>query len=246
MLRQFGYLKAILLGLLIGMYAGPVLADGRNETWVEVSATGTATGKPDTAMLSLTVLRTAATAREALDKNNQAMGKVLAGLTKAGIAEGDIQTSGFSMQPKYTHPRPDKNGQRPPPILTGYAVSNQLSVRVRKIDQVGTILDQAVSLGVNRISNIRFMVADPEGLREQAREAAVKKAKKKALTLTRTSGVVLDRVLQIKEHASPPRPRLMRSATAMMESTGSVPLAGGEISYSVNVQMRWVIGNKRG
>ena len=71
---------------------------------ISVSGEGEATAAPDMALINLTVLREADTARAALDANTAAMAEVLAAMQAAGIAETDLQTSGFSIQPRYVYP----------------------------------------------------------------------------------------------------------------------------------------------
>jgi uncharacterized protein len=237
-------LLAVLIALI--MFALPTtratLADEAAEPYVEVSGTGTASGQPDTAMISLTVLRLGKTARAALNANNDAMASVLSGLMAEGIAKADLQTSGFSMQPRYVYPKPGKDGQRPAPVLTGYAVSNQLSVRVRDLERVGILLDKAVSMGINKIGNIRFSIEDASALREQARIKAMQNATLKAATLTVAGNVSLGKILAIQEHQSASRPRpMMQAQRAMMESASKVPVAAGEVSYAVTVKVRWAL-----
>ncbi|MDA4633629.1 SIMPL domain-containing protein, partial [Escherichia coli] len=102
------------------------------------------------------VLQEKPTAREALTANNETMAKVLDAMKKAGIAERDLQTSGFNIDPRYVYPD-NKQGQPPQaPKIVGYAVSNSLSVRVRDLKKVGEILDQSVTLGVNQGGNLTF------------------------------------------------------------------------------------------
>jgi uncharacterized protein len=240
---SFRYLRGIVLTTLLTAFALPSQADTDPVRYVEVSASGTVSAAPDNALLSLSVVRTGKTARQALDANNAAMTKVLSGLVKAGISKTDLQTSGFSMQPRYVHPKPGRDGQRPAPVLTGYSVSNQLAVRIRDIGRVGAVLDQVVSLGVNQIGNIRFMVEEPDQLRDQARVAAVKNARKKALTLTRTGEVSLGRMLSVTEQSTGLPPQLMRAERAMMSAPGRVPVAEGEISFRVDVRVRWALAD---
>ena len=67
-----------------------------------VSGEGTVEIAPDMAILSLVVMREAPTAEGALATNSEAMTAVMKAMTGAGIAERDIQTTQFSIQPRYT------------------------------------------------------------------------------------------------------------------------------------------------
>jgi uncharacterized protein len=204
-----------------------------------VSGEGSASAAPDMALISLTVLREAATAREALDANNAAMGEVLAAMKTAGIAEKDLQTSGFSIQPKYVYPDPDKTDQPQEPKIVGYTVNNTLGVRVRDLTKLGAIIDQSVTLGVNQGGEITFTKDDPSPILEEARKNAVKDALAKAKTLTSAAGVATGRILEISEQSFQPQPiPMMRAELAMAKSAdAAVPVAAGENTYRVNVNV---------
>lgn len=203
---------------------------------IRVTGEGRATLVPDMAMLQLMVTREGATAREALDANSAAMQGVLAAMREADIGERDLQTAQFSIQPRYRHHRPDAAGQQEPPEIVGYTVSNSVLVRVRDLAQVGAILDKSVSLGVNQGGNIEFLNDDASAALEQARVAAVKDALQRAATLTAAAGVKSGRILEISEQSHRPRPMPMARAEMVMSAdAGSVPIAGGENTYSVTV-----------
>jgi uncharacterized protein len=205
---------------------------------IRVTGEGRAALAPDMALLHLMVTREGASAREALDANSQAMQEVLAEMRKSGIAERDLQTAQFSIQPRYQHHKPNAVGQQEPPAIVGYTVSNGLLVRVRDLEQVGAILDRSVSLGVNQGGNIQFLNDNPAAALEQARVAAVKDALQRAATLTAAAGVKSGRILEISEQSYQPRPMPMARGQMMMAAeSSSVPIAEGENSYSVTVNM---------
>lgn len=205
---------------------------------ISVSATGNATVVPDMARLNLTVQRQAKTARAALDANNEAMAAVLAEMKQQGIADRDLQTSSFNIQPQYHYPKSSSGGNKAPK-LTGYIVSNSLTVRIRDLAKLGSILDKSVSLGVNSGGGITFTTDKPAPVIEQARKNAVASAIAKAKTLTEAAGVNLGRILEISEtNRQPPRPRAMARMESAM-AADAVPIAAGENSYSVTVNIRW-------
>ena len=203
-----------------------------------VTGEGHAELAPDMAILALTVTREAETAGDALDANSNAMAEVLAAMKAAGIRENDLQTSGFSIQPRYFHPPVKPSGQREAPQIVGYTVRNSLTVRVRDISSVGTILDKSVSLGVNEGGNIRFTNEDPSGAITQARTQAVRNALAKARTLADAAGIKTGRILEISEHSANPRPMHMADAEVSLVRAGSaVPVATGENIYKVMVNI---------
>jgi len=237
---RLGLLVSCLLGL--GQGAPVLAADNEPYPQVVVSGQGSAEMAPDMALLQLTVMREAGTARAALDANSAAMAEVIAALRKQGIEERDLQTTGFSIQPKYVYPSPKSQGEDRTPRIVGYTVRNGLGVRVRDLKQLGAIIDQSVSLGVNEGGNIQFTNDDPAAAIELARERAVKNAMAKARTLAVAAGVKLGRVLEISEQSYRPAPAPMVQAEMMMaKAADAVPVAAGESSYQVSVHMSYAL-----
>jgi len=221
------------------------LADEAPRPRITVTGEGQASAAPDMAVLSLVVLQEKPTAREALTANNEAMAKVLDAMKKAGIAERDLQTSGFSIDLRYVSPDNKDNTQPPEaPKIVGYAVSNSLTVRVRDLKKVGDILDQSVTLGVNQGGNLTFTNDKPEAVVEEARKKAVANAMAKAKTLTEAAGVSLGKVVEISEQSYSPRPMPMGQAKMMTAAPAdSVPVATGENTYNVNVNVTFELKN---
>lgn len=209
---------------------------------ITVTGQGDASIAPDLAILNLSVLREADTARQALTDNNEAMAKVLAAMKEDGIEERDLQTGGFSIQPRYVYPD-DKNGLTQPKI-SGYSVSNTLTVKVRDLTKLGNILDQSVTLGVNQGGDITFTNDDPSTAITEARKEAIKDAVAKAKTLTEAAGVSVGKVISINETSAIPTPRPIgfpRMVTAQSMAADSVPVATGENTYNVNVTVTFEI-----
>jgi uncharacterized protein YggE len=241
MINPVGIHNAVLhvVTIVILSIATPALAhDDSVIPRIMVSGQGSANVAPDMAVLSLTVTREAGTAREALDANSAAMNDVLKAMKAEGIERRDLQTSGFSIQPRYSRPVASQSGQREPPRIVGYTVRNSLTVRIRDIDALGAILDKSVTLGVNEGGNIMFTNADPSAVIEQARVKAVHQALSKANTLAAASGVEIGRILEISEQSGMPRPMPMaRAEMSMAMAADSVPVAAGENTYKVTVSV---------
>lgn len=205
---------------------------------IAVSGEGTTTSAPDMAILNLTVLRDATTAREAMTANNEAMAKVLEAMKKSGVEDRDLQTSGVNIQPRYIYPD-DKNGLKEPQI-SGYTVSNSLTVRVRDLSKVGNVLDESVTLGVNQGGDLTFVNDNPAATINEARKRAVTDAMAKAKTLADAAGVGLGRVIEINEQNRSPMPMPIARQVKMMAAAApqdSVPVAAGENSYNVTVNV---------
>ncbi|MCB1842927.1 MAG: SIMPL domain-containing protein [Halioglobus sp.] len=226
-----------LMGTL--MAAEPSRADDELRRIV-VNGSGSAEIAPDMALLTLTVNREAATARAAVTENSKAMAEVIAAMRKLGVAERDLQTTAFSIQPRYTHVPRVSGSQQDTRKFVGYTVRNTLNVRLRDISKVGEALDQSVTLGVNEGGDIAFANDDPSAALEQARRQAVQDATARARTLAVAAGVTLGKVMEISEQSYyPVQPRPMMRA--MAADSGEVAVAQGENSYQVSVNMSFAI-----
>lgn len=205
---------------------------------ISVTGTGEVRARPDIAIVALGVMKRAATAREALTQNNQAMAEIIAHLRQSGIDEKDIQTSNFSVNPAYQY---DNQGQQPPKII-GYDVSNQVTAIIRKLDALGTILDEAVSKGSNQIYGISFSIDDPSAREDEARKLAVEDAARKARLLAESAGITLGPILNISEMLiSPPIPLHAKAQRMEAAADSSVPVAQGEQVITVQVNVSWEI-----
>lgn len=217
-------------------------ADDKSASIISLSGTGSVSVAPDMAIVSFGVVKEAKTAREALDANNLAMASVLKAMEDNGIEKKDLQTSGFNIQPRYFYPKRKANGQQPPPQITGYVVSNNLTIRIHEIERAGAILDLSVTLGINTGGNIQFTNSETSAVLKEARTKVVKAAIEKAQTLAEAANVELGAILNISENSSRPRPVAIAQARSLsVQEDASVPIASGENSYQVIVQMSWEI-----
>jgi uncharacterized protein YggE len=224
----------LLASLSLPAYAGTITIEGRGE----VMAT------PDMAQINSGVTTQGATAREALDANTAAMADLIAELKAAGIEPRDIQTSGFSVNPNYVYTdERDANGYSLPPKINGYQVSNTVTVTVRKLDTLGSILDKSVTVGANTINGVSFSVADPSELYDEARKAAFADARAKAELYATAAGSTLEDILSISEGQTfnDPQPYPMY-ARADMAASAPVPVQAGELAFAINVSVQWELG----
>ncbi|TBZ46132.1 SIMPL domain-containing protein [Rhizobium leguminosarum] len=240
------YTRTVLMTALLALplaAAAPAFAQEMKprEPVISVTGDGESSVAPDMAIVNFAVVKQAKTAREALDENNKAMNDVLAALKSGGIAERDLQTSGFSIQPQYNYPQP-VDGQQQQPQLIGYQTINSVTVRLRDLAKLGAVIDQSVSLGINQGGDIQFTNDKPDAAIEEARKDAVAEAVKMAKTLSEAAGVKLGRIIEINENVPRAMPQPVYRATMMKEaSDAAVPVQSGENNYNVSVTVTFAI-----
>lgn len=190
---------------------------------------------PDTAMISMGVNVNAPTASAALEANSKSMQAMLAVLKQAGVAEKDVQTSDFVVQPRLDY----GNNTGQPPKTVGYDVINQVTVTVRDLPSLGGILDKAVQSGSNQINGISFSVKDPQAALDEARQKAFADALRKAEVYAAAAGLQLGPIVSISESSGYAPPVPMRAKA--MAAEAAPPIAAGEQVIGLDVTVSWEI-----
>ena len=228
----------IALALLAVLFVSPVFAeDSKLIRTISISGHGEIRAVPDLAVVSIGVTSQGASARDALDVNTKSMKALLDTLKGAGIDARDMATSNFTVGPRLDYG--NNNGQ--PPKVVGYDVNNMVTVTVRKIEDLGGLLDVAVTTGSNTINGVSFSVSKPDSMLDEARKAAVVDARHKADIYAAAGGFTLGNIISLSEGTAyqPPTPYMVKSARA--ESSDAVPIAQGEQTLSIDVSIAYEI-----
>ena len=223
----------ILAGSAAAASAQTVASDAAfRATTLNLSAYGETRVAPDQATISLGVQNDAPTAAEAIRQNAAKMTQVIAALRKAGIPEKDIQTSNLSVSPQYVYQ------ENLPPRLTGYQVSNQVTVTSHDMSRVCQLVDATVNAGADTVGGISFGLNDSTAAENDARVKAVQALQAKADLYARATGYHLVRLISLSEGSSyaapppmPPSPMYMAKA----ERDVSTPVSAGETRVRVDV-----------
>ncbi len=164
------------------------------------------------------------------------MAKVIAQLKTLGIAEKDIQTSGINLNAEYEYVQATQRNR-----FKGYRVSNQVSVKMRDIDKLGTVLDQVVASGATNINGPYFSIADDSSVKRAARAAALANGKAQAEGYARAAGYGGVRLLSVSEGlVGRPMPYAMMRQTANVEAMdASVPVQPGQVGTSVVLNLQY-------
>jgi uncharacterized protein YggE len=220
--------KALTLSAILALpLAVPAMAEVP-QPMITVTGTGTVQAAPDLATLMIGVTTDGATAAEALAANSASVEAVIARLTASGIEPRDMQTSNLSINPNWTS---NDSGSS---SVSGYVATNLLTVRVRKLDGLGAVLDASVAEGANTLNGLTFGLAAPEPALNEARKAAVADARAKAELLVAAAGLKLGRIVTISENGAWTDPQPMFRASA-----AAVPVAGGELGLTANVTVQY-------
>jgi uncharacterized protein YggE len=230
MIRRTPFAATIVAGTLFG---APAMAQIAPPAMISVTGEGTISAPPDMAQVEGGFTSEAKTARAASEANDVAMGKVFLALKSAGIDAKDYQTSRLSLQPQSA-----ANHSGPAAIIS-YRASNRLTIQVRDVTKVASVIDMLVGAGANDIGGIDFIVSGASKLLDQAREQAVEDARRKAEIYAKAAGVTLGAPLSISEGGGSPMPMQFR-AKAMVVAP-STPVAQGEETLSVTVSVSWAI-----
>jgi len=183
---------------------------GPDSALLSLSAEGRSHRIPDLAVFSAGVVTHGVTAAEALGANSRQMDRVVAALKRSGIADRDIQTSSISMSPRFNNP--DADAQRrarelrepyvpsnEPPRIIGYEARNSVQVRVRKLGEMGKIIDTLIEAGANEVNGPSFTLDDQRAALDEARVEAVATGKQRAELYARAAGMRVVRLLSMSE-----------------------------------------------
>jgi uncharacterized protein len=232
---RFAARAALIAAVALAAPALPANAGTPSPGLLTVSGQGEVKAAPNQAVLSAGVVSDAKTAAAALAANTRAMNAVFATLRNAAIADKDLQTSNFSVQPQYAPTNSSASSQQ---RIIGYQVSNDVSVTVEDLGRLGATLDALVASGANSIGEVSFAIKDPRPLLAQARADAVADATAKARVLAKAAGVTLGPITSIAEGGSE-QPRPMMAMARLVAAPA--PIAAGEQSVSAEVTITWEI-----
>jgi uncharacterized protein YggE len=203
---------------------------------IVVNATGEVRVAPDKATINIGVESRATTAAAAAAQNSQKQRAVIEAIKARGVPAEQISTSNFSVIPETRY---DREGQAAPRVLS-YRVVNSVTVELKRMDQVGPVLDASLAAGANQINSMSFGVQNADSARRAALGAAVTKARLDAETIARAAGGTLGTLLEVTAmDFGTPRPMYMRAEMAAQAADKSVPVEPGQETISAGVNVRW-------
>jgi len=221
---------------------------------ITVQAEGEVLAKPDIAIFSFSITEEGPTVGEAQKKSTQKTNTAIDLIKKGGVAEKDIKTSSYNINPKYEYyqtamiypctrdycpPVPVKN-----PKIVGYEVSQTIEVKIRKIENAGELLSVVGGVGASNVSGLSFSIDDEEKVKNEAREKAIKSAREKAKALANDLDVRLVRITNFTEGTNYPiyYARDMNQAVKNeVTAAGAPQIPAGENQIISNVTITYEI-----
>lgn len=228
--------RLVAVALLLAGCAAPVALDGRAPRVISVSAVGRVTVRPDTALVHIGAEARAPALADATADVDRRMRDVLARLKALGVAEADIATVTYSVDPLVTQRSRDDDPAR----IAGYRVSNVAQVRVRDLAAVGRILDAAIAAGANTLPSLQFTVDDRSGPESRARALAVRAAAAKAAQMAAAAGVKLGELVLLSEGGGP-RPVVQHARYTTLSAGAPGPVEPGQLEIEVAVEAQYLI-----
>ena len=228
-------------------------------TGIWVNGSGKATGDPDLGIISLGVEALAETASEARGMAAVAIDQTIAVLKSNKIEDRDMQTSQFSISPRYTTQEVTRCSGVSKEIegnecrvefervLIGYQVTNTLTIKVRDLNNIGNVIDGASEAAGDliRVNRVSFTIEDTKPLQNEAREEAIADLLTKAATMAELAGIELGQLVYLTESGGgvPQSFAKIESAPAFGFADSSTSILAGELDVSVNVQAVFGIAN---
>lgn len=232
------FLAVAVIGLLF--FAFPIAGKYKDSLYPTRSMTVSAEGKtlvsPDIATTSFSVVSRGLNPQELAGRNNELVSQAIDFVKSQGVEAKDIRTTGYNLQPNYEY-----DEARRVSFISGYTLTQTVTLKVRDLPKVGEILGGLPELGINQIGGVSFGVDEPEKYLAEAREEAFQIAREKAEAMARASGVRLGKVLNVSEYGGPVYPYYAeRSAYGLGGADLAVPAptiepGSEEITVNVNI-----------
>jgi uncharacterized protein YggE len=199
---------------------------------VTVTGTGHVSVPPDLMHVEVGVSVTRPTVAEAREVADQRARAVIDAVRGAGVAEADVQTANYSIQPHYRYPQDAAR------VLEGFTVTNTVRATVRDLANAGAVIDAAATAGGDEaiVSGVSFGLTDPAEAQRGARQEAWDDARRTAEQLAELAGRRLGPVIAISETSTPTPPPV---PVPRAEQDATVPIAPGSIVQSVSITVHY-------
>jgi uncharacterized protein len=215
--------------ILLTTAAAVPVSSSTVETGVISSGDATVSKRPDIAFMFVGVESQQPTASGAQSDLAGKADKLIARAKTLGIADKDINTSGYYVGPVYSSAQ----------TITGYRASEQLQLKWHSVDTVGKTLDSLVQGGGATQVGVSFGLADPKAAQAEARTLAIADARSRAQAMAGAAGVKLGQLIRVSSVSFSASPGPGYEARAADSVSTQVPV--GELSVTVTVEIAYAI-----
>lgn len=237
--------KVLLLVLcLIGFVALSIKAETRAETiekdkgYISVNESITKDISPNQAEISISIVTSAKSLKQASEDNKLIANKVYSNLKPLLGMSDYIKTSNYNAQPVYVY---SKDHGR---ILDKYSVSNTVTVKTKSIELVSKLIDTAISQGATNVDSLQFTATDYDSECNAALSEITKKAQKKANTVANSVNSQITGIKSINVTCNTdngPRPYYAMLGKASMDNASSTPIESGKIKIYANIDASFYV-----
>ena len=204
------------------------------EKTVSVTGMATTSVEPDLLRIQFGVETQEKTAREALETNSELMASVISAIKQAGVSEDELNTSLLNVYPVYDSYHEKETGRYTQELI-GYRVSNILNVETPHLELAASVIDSAVSAGVNKVDGVFFTLSPSlqQQIKDSLLEQAVLNAHSKAQTaLSPLSHTIIGvKSINLSEFSLPPPMPFARAYDVAVEA---MSLSDGTQVFSAN------------
>jgi uncharacterized protein len=235
-------MKAGIAATILAILA-PITAHGQDSRapfdqipQISVVGRGEIKVSPDRATIQISVQTRAVTTAAAAAENATKQQSVLSALKAFGLTDDQLSTVNYNVYPEQRY----EQGKEP--IVVAYNVTNTILVDVRKLAQVGPVIDAALAHGANMVTSLQFYASNTEVARRSAIASAIEKARADAEAAARAAHGTLGSLLEVSVGSyspPPPRPMMMARAVAGGTAQADTPINPGDETLSVEVSTRW-------
>lgn len=204
---------------------------------IVISGQGKVYAKPDVALISLGLKTEGQEIQKITIENTTVMNKIIKEVKGLGVEEKDIQTTLYNITPQYNWTEREGN------VFTGYAIEQNIQVKIRNFEKIGDILSVGANNKANNVGGLQFSVDNTDAVQAEARQKAIDEAKTKAQTLASQAGLKIAKLLNISEgYAATPQPLYEKAmGGANMASVDSVraDVQPGQLEFNSTITLTY-------
>lgn len=229
-----GRFALALVGTIL-VWGAVAMAQANENLGIHVNGRGEILAEPDMVRVTLQVNRQGRDAAALKKEMDQVTAKVLKLTDRLKIERKDVTAAMVNIQPNYRY---ENNRQ----TMDGVTANRSISITLRKIDEIGTLMNDALELGINSVGGVQLDVSNRVELEQQALTLAIEDAKAEAARIAQEFGVRVAGVLNVHagRHSVQPRPM----ARMAMEADAGESFSPGQIVITREVQATFGIGGE--